>query len=120
MRLCPRLHDIVRARNRAIYKVCACIMGQGILRVTFSIRSESAGKKSLRYCACLPAYSQLQNISLSSSESEAECPDCGLVYGEDESTLIQCDSCGVWRDLVCAGVSSVSDIPEMFCCHNCT
>ena len=65
-------------------------------------------------------YSQLQNISLSSSESEAECPDCGLVYGEDESTWIQCDSCGVWRDLVCAGVSSVSDIPEMFCCQNCT
>ena len=62
---------------------------------------------------------QLQNLSLTSSESEAECPDCGLVYGDDDSTWVQCDSCGLWRDLKCAGVTSVSDIPEIFCCQNC-
>ncbi len=45
---------------------------------------------------------QLQKLSLSDStcdaESEAECPKCGLVYGEDESTWIQCDACEAWWD----------------------
>ena len=62
---------------------------------------------------------KLENLSLS-SESEAECPECGLVYGDDDSTWINCDGCGVWRDLKCAGILSVGSIPDEFYCHNCT
>ena len=64
----------------------------------------------------------LQKLSLSDStsetESEAECPMCGLIYGagDDDSTWMQCDCCKLRRYLECAGVS---DIPEFFSCTNC-
>ena len=54
----------------------------------------------------------------SSSESEAECPKCGLVYGEDDSLWICCDECSMWFDLKCSGISAHS-IPEHFVCDDC-
>ena len=57
---------------------------------------------------------KLQDLSL--SDSEAECPECGLLYGEDDSLWIQCDACGAWWDVNCAGVS---DIPDSFVCRKC-
>ena len=30
---------------------------------------------------------------------------CGLVYGEDNSVWIQCDSCGLWYDLKCTNAN---------------
>ena len=59
--------------------------------------------------------------STSDTESEGECPMCGLVYGEDDddgSTWIHCDACKAWWDLPCTGVSE-SDIPDFFSCPNC-
>ena len=53
-----------------------------------------------------------------SEESEAECPKCGLVYGEDNSVWIQCDSCGLWYDLKCTNVNH-DNIPEAFSCEIC-
>ena len=76
-----------------------------------------------------PILEQLQSLSLaddsetsqseSGTESEAECPKCGLVYGEDNSVWIQCDSCGLWWDLKCSGVDDADDIPDMFNCEKC-
>ena len=54
----------------------------------------------------------------SSSESEAECPKCGLVYEEDDSLWICCDECSAWFDLKCSGISAHS-IPEHFVCDDC-
>ena len=54
----------------------------------------------------------------SNSESEAECPKCGLVYGEDDSLWIRCDECSAWFDLKCSGISAHS-IPEHFVCDDC-
>ena len=56
----------------------------------------------------------------SNTESEAECPKCGLVYGEDDSVWIQCDNCGLWWDMKCSGVSDVENIPDIFCCETCS
>ena len=77
-------------------------------------------KRGLKPSNATALTKQLESLAISSSESEAECPDCGLVYGDDDSTWVQCDSCGVWRDLKCAGSTSVSDIPDVFYCKNCT
>ena len=43
---------------------------------------------------------------------------CGLVYGEDNSVWIQCDSCGLWYDLKCTNVNH-DNIPEAFSCEIC-
>ena len=43
------------------------------------------------------AISDEQNTT--SSDSEAQCPKCGLLYGEDESLWICCDGCNSWYDL---------------------
>ena len=66
---------------------------------------------------------QLESLSLidkaGESDSEAECPNCGLVYGDDESTWIQCDGCGLWWDLKCSGISDSENIPDVFFCATC-
>ena len=60
---------------------------------------------------------KLKSLTISSeSESEAECPKCGLIYGEDEGmTWICCDRCNTWFDLECAGCYK-KDIPDEFVC----
>ena len=57
--------------------------------------------------------------SESEMESEAECPRCGLMYGEDDSMWIQCDSCKLWWDFQCSGLSDSENIPNIFNCDNC-
>ena len=54
-------------------------------------------------------------LSISSdTESDAECPNCELMYSEDEAiTWIHCDQCNTWFDLGCAGISA-DDIPSVF------
>lgn len=54
----------------------------------------------------------------SDTESEAECPKCGLVYGDDEATWICCDRCNTWYDVECAGVSE-NEIPDDYICEDC-
>ena len=63
---------------------------------------------------------QLQGLSIEgeSEESEAECPKCGLVYGEDTSMWIQCDACNVWYNLECTNVNK-DKIPDFFNCESC-
>ena len=56
----------------------------------------------------------------SGEESEAECPECGLVYGsaQDEEQWVQCDNCAAWWDMTCAGVDeNIAD--STFVCSNC-
>ena len=56
----------------------------------------------------------------SGEESEAECPEYGLVYGsaQDEEQWVQCDNCAAWWDMTCAGVDeNITD--SMFVCSNC-
>ena len=56
----------------------------------------------------------------SGEESEAECPECGLVYGsaQDEEQWVQCDNCAAWWDMTCAGVDEkIAD--STFVCSNC-
>jgi len=57
-------------------------------------------------------------VILSDTESEAECPKCGLVYGNDEATWICCDRCNTWYDVECAGVSE-NEIPDDYICEDC-
>jgi hypothetical protein len=47
-----------------------------------------------------------------------QCPKCVLVYGEDNSVWIQCDSCGLWYDLKCTNVNH-DNIPETISCEIC-
>ena len=60
------------------------------------------------------------NISESEDNGEAECPDCGLVYGSAEvnQEWVQCDGCGGWWDMVCAGVDK-DNITQTFFCSKC-
>ena len=56
----------------------------------------------------------------SGEESEAECPECGLVYGsaQDEEQWVQCGNCAAWWDMTCAGVDeNIAD--STFVCSNC-
>ena len=55
----------------------------------------------------------------SGEESEAKCPECGLVYGsaQDEEQWVQCDHCAAWWDMTCAGVDeNIAD--SVFVCSN--
>ena len=61
---------------------------------------------------------ELLNICSESSESEAECPKCGLIYGATQDIWICCNQCVTWFDLRCAKVSK-NDIPEEFYCSDC-
>ena len=69
---------------------------------------------------------QLQRLSIQVTDetesgdesSEAECPNCGLAYGEDDSVWIQCDSCGLWWDLKCTEIDD-KNIPDIFICKKC-
>jgi len=54
----------------------------------------------------------------SDTESEAECPKCGLAYGDDEATWVCCDRCNTWYDVECAGVSE-NEIPDDYICEDC-
>ena len=48
-----------------------------------------------------------------SNSSASECPECDLIYGEDDSD----DACGVMRDLKCCGLTPDA-IPKYFSCKD--
>ena len=51
------------------------------------------------------------------TESEAECPKCGLNYRDSQVKWICCDGCNVWIDIDCAGISKT--IPDHYYCSDC-
>ena len=60
----------------------------------------------------------MSSASSSGTESEAECPKCGIIYGDDDdATWIKCDKCGLWWDLKCSGVTNSDDV---FHCEVCS
>ena len=60
---------------------------------------------------------EMLNICSDTEESEAECPKCGLIYGETQDKWICCE-CDTWMDLKCANVSK-TNIPEEYYCSDC-
>lgn len=52
------------------------------------------------------------------AKSEARCPNCGHMYGQDEAIWICCDRCNTWFDLECVGIFE-GTIPSEFACDNC-
>jgi hypothetical protein len=59
-------------------------------------------------------------IACDSSESDAECPKCGLAYKSDDcdgSVWICCDFCNSWYHLSCTDVCG--EIPAKFTCVDC-
>ena len=55
----------------------------------------------------------------SEDESDAQCPKCGLLYGEDDSMWVCFDVCSVWFDLDCTTIPSENDIPDQYFCEQC-
>ena len=54
--------------------------------------------------------SSVLSISSSGAKSEAECPKCSIINGDDDAIWIKCDKCGLWWDLKCSGVTSSDDV----------
>lgn len=63
-------------------------------------------------------FEALQIHGDSDAESFAQCPICGLIYGEDESVWICCDICNTWYDLKCSMVTD-DNIPDEYICQDC-
>ena len=53
-----------------------------------------------------------------SSEEDAMCPNCGLMYSADDGIWICCDGCDSWYDLKCTNIQG-RNIPDAFYCENC-
>ena len=64
------------------------------------------------------ANSDTKRVTFNLNESTAECPLCGAVFGNDNSSLwIFCDGCNSWFDYECTGLKD--NIPENYYCHIC-
>ena len=61
---------------------------------------------------------EMLKICSDTEESEAECPKCGIIYGETPEKWICCDGCNTWLDLKCANISP-NNIPEEYYCSDC-
>ena len=55
------------------------------------------------------------NIRSDTEENEAECQNCGLIYGETEDEWICCSLCDTWLDLKCANISKTNILEEHYC-----
>ena len=58
----------------------------------------------------------------SDSESDAQCPKCGLTFQEDgsNSVWVCCDGCLAWLDFNCTGLPDPDDLLEVYyCCRSC-
>ena len=55
---------------------------------------------------------------LSDSESDVECPLCGLTFLEDDSGS-PCDGCQSWYDFKCMSLSNPKRLPRKFFCNAC-
>ena len=67
------------------------------------------------------AIEKLTPSEQSDSESDAQCPKCGLIFQEDgsNSVWVCCDGCQAWLDFNCTGLPD-HDLPEVYyCCSSC-
>lgn len=83
-------------------------------------RKRRTGQRARNTTAATNLSGRFNKLTISSSTGcDAECTNCGLVYGEDEAIVwICCGCCNTWFDLECAGISE-SEIPSEFLCENC-
>lgn len=53
-----------------------------------------------------------------STESDAQCPVCGITYlGDDShSVWVLCDACLSWLDFKCTGLTNPSRLPQKYLC----
>ena len=58
------------------------------------------------------------DIAKESSEEDAICPNCGLMYSADDGIWICCDGCDSWYDLKCTNIRG-RNISDTFYCENC-
>ena len=55
------------------------------------------------------------------SESDAECPICGLTFLEDDSDSpwVCCDGCQSWLDFKCTRLKTPKRLPKEYFCNSC-
>ena len=66
-------------------------MERGMKKTKTSVKKQSRRKKK----TLEGEFDKLSLFKELNNESEAECPKCGHVYGEDDSIWICCDGCNV-------------------------
>ena len=54
-----------------------------------------------------------------SSDDDAVCPKCGLMYSADSAVWICCDGCDSWYDLECTNIQSRRNSRDTFYWENC-
>ena len=62
----------------------------------------------------------LSGLALDETESDAECPKCGLLYSADlENLWVCCDRCSSWYDFKCTRFRSKRHLPVTYVCDSC-
>lgn len=99
----------IKRRGRKQQKVIPAKEKMELMDHNQSLLNESGQKGLIQQLESLsfsPLTSPIASQDERETESEAECPKCGLIYGEDDSLWIQCDSCELWWDFECIGPDS--------------
>ena len=57
-----------------------------------------------------------RNSSSDDADSDAQCPNCGLTFREEdsESIWIYCDWCQAWFDFICSGLTDSEHLPAVY------
>ena len=84
-------------------------------------RGQSSPAPTVSATALSDAFEKFILSDSESSQSDAECPICGLTFYEDssQSTWVCCDGCMQWYDFKCTGLKNPNKLPKKyFCNHN--
>ena len=92
-------------------------------RKTSKIQCRSTVKDRLEALSLTGSDSEstMGSTSHSETESDAQCPKCGLTFQEDDnnSLWICCDGCDSWFDFRCSGLKSPRKMPLKYFCSTC-